>query len=564
MTDPTLAGIEETLLSIDQELTRRLIASDPDLTDAQAQLDEIEREITRRRWAADPAAWAKEKLGDTLWSGQIDILNSVRDHRKTAAATCHEIGKSYDAAIVAAWWLDIHKPGEAYVVTTAPTGVQVKAILWKEIGRAHSRGNLPGRVNQTEWKMDVTDARTGITKEETVAMGRKPSDYAPTAFQGIHAPYVLVLVDEANGVRGLLWDAIDSIMANDTAKMLEIGNPDDPSGEFYDHCKPGSGYNVIHISAFDSPNFTGEPLPPQILRQLIGRTYVEERRVKWASSWTWVDAQGQPSDKDHGVRCVMPADGKLEDTHPFWQSKVLGQFPVQTAEGTLIALSWIRAAQERTLQPGMPNELALDVGASVAGDPSCLGHRRGQVFRILYEERQPDTMKTAGKLIQYLGDRRYGAVLAKVDYIGVGRGVVDRAREQGLPVFPIQVGEASTILSCVICKHEWDQARYATKHQANAARRCPNCNSDIVKPVFADLLSQLMWNLRGVFERGEVDIDANDEELADQLLMMTWEPNSQGQIKVKYIDGPSPNRADAMMLAFAPVPEAPPTEFATW
>lgn len=515
-----------------------------------------EQEVNRRRWAKDPVLWATEKLGEILWSGQRAILEAVRDYRRVAAATCHEIGKSYDAALLAAWWIDSHKVGEAFVVTTAPTNPQVRIILWKEIGRTHQRGSLIGRVNQTEWKVEVNG------KEETVAIGRKPNDYSPAAFQGVHAPFVLVIVDEANGVRGNLHEALDSLTANDNSKQLMIGNPDDPEGEFYEACKPGSGFKVVHISAFDSPNFTGEPMPEHITRQLIGKTYVEEKRAKWAPTWAWV-----------GNRCIPPPDGKLEDTHPFWQSKVLGQFPVQTAAGSLIPLSWIRAAQDRELEPIGPNEMGLDVGASEAGDPSCLGHRRGPVFRVLYEERQPDTMKTTGRLLQYLANKTYGAALAKVDYIGVGRGVVDRAREQNLPVYPISVGESSTVYSCRMCKHEWDQSLVQMKRQVSHLVRCPKCGSDQVWTVFANLLSQLWWAVRGLFEIGEIDIDANDEQLAEELLTIRWEPNSKGQTVVLYSkDAPSPNRADALLMAFAPIPMTAPfshekagmTSPATW
>jgi predicted RNA-binding Zn-ribbon protein involved in translation (DUF1610 family) len=489
-------------------------------------------ELTKRRHSASPVEWASDKLGDVFWSGQKRILEAVRDHRRVAAMTCHGIGKSFSAAVIAGWWLDSHRPGEAFVVTTAPTGPQVRIILWKEIGRVHKRGELRGRVNQTEWVVEVDG------KEEVVALGRKPNDYSPTAFQGVHAPFVLVVVDEANGVRGPLWEAIDSLIANDGSKILAIGNPDDPSGEFFDACKPGSGWHVVQIGAFDSPNFTGEPLPEPISRQLIGRTYVEEKRKKWAPHWEWT--------KDG--RSVIPARGSasLEDTHPFWQSKVLGFFPVQSQVGSLIPLSWIRAAQERKLEPGEPNELGLDVGASDDGDPSCLGWRRGQLFRVLYEERQPDTMKTAGKLLAHLMNPKIGAQVAKVDYIGVGRGVVDALREQGHSVYPVSVSEGSDAVSCVACRHEWSRAQFAPE-------RCPNCGGKAIRSEFANLLSELWWSVREMFERGEIDIDAGDEDLASELLSLRWEPNSKGQTVVRYAKGQSPNRADALLMAFAPI-----------
>lgn len=213
---------------------------------------EIERELRllddalrARTWGADPIAWAEQRLGDTLWSGQRQILKAVAENRKTAVATCHGVGKSYSAALLATWWIDSHKPGEAYVVTTAPTSDQVRIILWNEIGRAHLRGRLAGRVNQTEWMMMVPSPDGKQEKEESVAIGRKPNDYTPTAFQGKHAPFVLIIVDEGNGVRGPLWAAFDSLMINDASKLLTIGNPDDPTGEFYEATKPGDRKSVV-------------------------------------------------------------------------------------------------------------------------------------------------------------------------------------------------------------------------------------------------------------------------------------------------------------------------------
>ena len=170
------------------------------------------------------------------------------------------------------------------------------------------------------------------------------------------------------------------------------------------------------------------------------------------------------------------------------------------------------------------------------------------MFRVLWEQREPDTMKTTGRLLMALADRTYGATKAKVDYIGVGRGVVDRAREQGLPVFPMEVGQAGTITQCLACRHEWDDDPVHPK------TRCPKCSNDALQKAFANLLSQLWWRVREMFERGDIDLDPFDEQLAEELLAVRWEPNSRGQIVIKYNEeAPSPNRADALLMSYAPV-----------
>jgi hypothetical protein len=505
----------------------------------------VQAEVRRRRWAADPVAWASERLRVHLWSRQAEIMRAVAAHRSTAVATCHEIGKSFSAALLAAWWIDTHKAGEAFVVTTAPTAPQVRVILWKEIGRAHARGGLPGRVNQTEWLLRVNG------KEEVVGMGRKPNDYSPTAFQGIHGAFVLFIGDESNGIRGNLWDAADSLTANDGSKRLAIGNPDFPEGEFHGFCQPGSGWRVIHVSAFDSPNFTGEPCPEAVRRELIGPRYVEEKRAKWAPQWRWRTADGRDAAPGQpGARCVPPSEAEEWATHPFWQSKVLGRFPAQTGTGSLIAPHWVRAAQAAELVTDEewrrePGELALDVGASEDGDPSCLARRvRGRV-RVLWERREPDTMRTSGALLQAMRDPGLPAGIAKVDYIGVGRGACDSAMaEEPGRVVPLQVSERSTVLQCRACKHEWDVTAIPTE-------RCPRCGCAETLSPFRSLGDQLWWEARGMFERGEVDIDPADEELAAELLTLTWAPNQKGQTVVEYAKGPSPNRADALMIALA-------------
>lgn len=475
------------------------------------ELAAIERQLQILDWQEDPVKWVHERLGEVTWSKQQEIMRSVRDNRLTLVQSCHAIGKSWLSSRVVAWWLDVWPAGSAFVVTTAPTGPQIKAILWREIGRAYAKGNLEGRVNQTEWYMKVGG------KEEIVAFGRKPDDYDPAAFQGIHAVRVLVVIDEANGVRGPLHDAAGSLIANDYSKILMIGNPDDPQGEYYEAAKPGSGWNVIQVSAFDSPNFTGENLPSNVKAQLIGKTYVEEKRRKWAPQWKW---------SADGTKCEPPeGQDTVTNTAPQWQSKILGVFPEKAVEGGLIPIGWIYAAQKRELIPGDPIELGADIGGG--GDDSAICLRRGSVYRIIRTDTEPDTMKQCGMIINDLDMTNASCV--KIDKIGIGWGVVNRGQELKRPFIGINVGEG------------------ADEDDTSSDER------------FANLKAQLWWHVRGLFESGEIDIDPNDDDLAAELASIRYERMSNGKIKIanKKRDArgrplPSPNRAEALMLAATP------------
>jgi len=470
-------------------------------SDTRTHLASILAEQKRRQWKNDPVLWAKERLGRELWSAQKRVIEAVRDNRHVAVRSSYATGKSFLAATLAAWWIDVHPPGEAFVVTTASTEAQVKAILWHEIALAHAAGKLPGRLNQTEWWIDVG----GVN--QMVGFGRKPADTNAVAFHGIHRKYVLVIIDEASGVAGAIWDAAEGLAANEFSRILAIGNPEDPLSEFASVSKPGSGWVSFKISAFDTPAFTGEPVSQRMLDLLVSRVYAEERLKRWGAD------------------------------NPKYISKVLGEFP-EVSENCLILPGWVLAAQERTLTPMRPSELGVDVGAG--GDKTVIAHRRGGVVRIVKRERQPDTMKACGNVIDAM--RKYGAEVAKVDEIGVGKGLVDRAKEQKYNIIGVNVGKAPDRKLKRKGKREVDEHDDAEQ--------------------FLNRRAQGYWHLRELFLMGEIDIDAGDEELAAQLVDIQYERLSNGTIKIeskeemkrrkkaKGADGESPDEADAVMLAF--------------
>src|SRR5262249_50646982 len=158
------------------------------------------------------------------------------------------------------------------------------------------------RVLQSdEWKLD---------DGTLVGWGRKPADTDQHGFQGIHRRYVLVLLDEACGIPEQLWTAVEAITTGADCRILAIGNPDDPNTEFGKVCNPGSGWNTIRISGFDTPNFTDEPFPDALRPLMLSPEWVEDKRLRWG------------------------------ETSPRYIAKVLGEFP-EIGDDTLISPRWI-------------------------------------------------------------------------------------------------------------------------------------------------------------------------------------------------------------------------------
>lgn len=357
-----------------------------------------------------PASWIREKLDEHVWSKQEEICQSVVDNKYTAVKACHGPGKSWIAARIGCWWLDVHKLGEAFMVSSAPSWPQVQAILWREIRRAHRIGGLPGRITlECQWHM----SEAGRSAEELIAMGRKPADYNEHAFQGLHARYILIILDEACGIPVSLWTAVKTLATNDNARILAIGNPDDPGSEFANVCKPGSGWNVITIPAFDTPNFTGESVPPEVAEQLVTPGWVEERRRDW----------GEGS--------------------PLWTSKVMAEFP-DVSDEYLITPAMIEMGKKTELPGIEPGRYAADI-ARFGDNKTAVYRNRGGQIRFVKAWGMADTMQTAGRLIQIITKHhRVAPVPLVVDVTGVGAGVFDRLREQGYDVIPyVSAGKAN-------------------------------------------------------------------------------------------------------------------------
>src|SRR5690349_4550598 len=116
---PTRSGKSESSLISLSPRGRALAAELAAVRREKAALLAARKRTADERYRRHPDVWAWERAKSFVWSKQREILYAVRDHRRTAVRSCHGVGKSHSAALLAAWWIDVHAPGEAFVVTTA-------------------------------------------------------------------------------------------------------------------------------------------------------------------------------------------------------------------------------------------------------------------------------------------------------------------------------------------------------------------------------------------------------------------------------------------------------------
>lgn len=209
-----------------------------------------------------------------LWPKMIEVNDSVRDEERTAVGAGHGVSKTYGAGRIALTFLSCYYPST--VVTLAPSGVQVKNLLWREIRAAHTNARVPLGGKLTTKMLDM-QLETGVIWY-AIGISTKPDTVTQeaTRLQGIHNEHVLIILDEAAGILPEIWRAIEHIGAP-FKRVLAIGNPTSKFGDFPAALKDPT-WNCINISVLDTPNYKKGR---QIIPGVYGREYEQRIRLKY-------------------------------------------------------------------------------------------------------------------------------------------------------------------------------------------------------------------------------------------------------------------------------------------
>lgn len=371
----------------------------------------------------DPVTHIEDIQGvTTIEPFQERVARVIAENDRVAIAACHDVGKTWLMAKIVLWFTSVFPNSK--VITTAPTGNQVKRLLWSEIraGYEASKVNLGGNMLQTEWQIRADWFAVGFTPRAE----RSGSDGQGTAsrFQGFHAPYILIVFDEATGIDVSMFTQAEGMLTSGYVRFVCIGNPTSKASKFF-QLFSNPLWTKVYLSCFDSPNLIANGITDkkallQELRYLQCLTEVEMRQR--LNSYKVVQT------KLLTTKWVMEKAIEWGIDHPLFVSKVLGQFPEED-DYCLIPLGVVETAQYREPVPESQHDKIV-IGVDVARfgfDKSIITVMRGVNVierRVLTKK---DTGFVTGELIGVIRALPWVTCVC-IDGTGIGAGVVDQLK----------------------------------------------------------------------------------------------------------------------------------------
>lgn len=386
--------------------------------------DDLRRLVSRLQ--VDPIYHIEKIQGvTTLEKYQKRVIKTIAENQFTAVAACHDVGKTWTLAKIVLWFASTFKGSK--VITTAPTWLQIEMLLWSEIRSGYAKSKVPlgGRMLNTEWKIDDDWFALGMSSRED-ADNSGGGQGTTSGFQGFHAPYILIVFDEATGVPPKRWLQAHGMLTSANVKMVAVGNPTTKNSDFY-QCFQSRLWAKVHLSCFDSPNLqiNGVNTIADLQREIeLLRTMTDPevgariRAYKIAQpsllTLQWVVDRGMSWGLDH----------------PLFASKVLGQFPDEDANA-LFTLSTIEEAQRRVQTPSTSARCGIGVDVARYGiDKSVITTIRGNQVYPAKQLMKRDTDEVTGHVVLALNaalamGQNPGLTTIAVDATGIGSGVVD-------------------------------------------------------------------------------------------------------------------------------------------
>jgi hypothetical protein len=469
-----------------------------------------------RRSHEDWNYFAEKILNVNLDAEQKRILSVIQHEPRVSIRSGNSRGKDYLAAVASNCWLHLYNPSK--VISTAPSGRQVEAIMMSEIKdiRAGARIPLGGRTLSTDIKFD--------DDPEHFLIAFKASDTRDEVWTGFHSPNIMVVVSEASGIEDRTFTNIEKVLQGNS-KLLIVFNALKTYGEAYRSINDRR-YTSIRMNCLEAPNVLAKKIiyPGQVdwnwINNLVQKPGMVKRIAETEVRADLYDFQWE------GTWC-RPGD--------LFRVMVIGEPPADS-EDQLIPSVWVDMAFDRwRAQEGKKRNAdgALRLGVDVAGmgrDSQVMCFRYGSTVTHFTQSAKSEHMATVGKIktieVQNPGSHAF------IDTIGEGSGVYSRAKELNLAVTSAKFSNGAKGLKDLTGIREF----------LNMRAYCYWAVRDALDPAFDDFRAPLAL--------------PPDEDLKQELCAHRHDLKSGGHIyilekdEVKEVIGRSPDKSDALALSY--------------
>jgi phage terminase large subunit len=221
-------------------------------------------------WRADPVRFVREAFGVEPDAWQADMLRAFASAKRLAMKACKGPGKT----AVLAWmvWNFLATRPYANVAATSISGDNLRDGLWKELAKWQRQS--PFLVAAFEWQKERIVAREAPA--DWWASARQWSKSADSAQQsntlaGLHADYMLFVIDEAGGVPLPVAVTAEAALASGIeTKFVMAGNPTHTEGPLWEACTAQRHlWHVVEVTGDpDDPNRSPR-IDPEWARQQI-------------------------------------------------------------------------------------------------------------------------------------------------------------------------------------------------------------------------------------------------------------------------------------------------------
>jgi len=359
------------------------------------------------KFAQEAFPWGVEKGPLADWDGlddwQKSFLNDmaakIKNSRKTnesvlmAVASGNGIGKSALIAIIVLWFMTVRQ--NVRIRVTANTEMQLNSTTWRELALWHTR------MFHKDWfNWEKTSFYHVAYPTNWRAEAIPWSENNPDAFAGVHADHNVLIMDEASGVPPSIWEAALGYQTTAGAIHLAFGNPLRPSGGFYD-CFHGKKKVLWDTRNIDS----------RTAKAASNKKYFEDM----------VEVYGEDSDiVRRRVRGLFPRHGATQFISPETVSEA------------------IERSISREEVASYPTIMGVDV-ARFGDDKSCIVLRRGPKLLQVESYEGLNVQELAEQVVGILRTNKE-IVMAYVDEVGVGGGVLDIVRRFDTRAIGVNVG----------------------------------------------------------------------------------------------------------------------------